>query len=75
MLETKPRKLINLGEVWQLGDHRIICGDATDPEIIKKVIGGVLSEKFCAIPHTAWPTWKTRHISKKQLVPICRSPS
>ena len=40
MLETKPRKLINLGEVWQLGDHRIICGDATDPEIIKKVIKG-----------------------------------
>lgn len=26
-----------LGDVWQLGNHRIICGDSTDPESAKKV--------------------------------------
>lgn len=32
--KTKP------GDVWILGDHRLICGDSTDPETIKKLMGG-----------------------------------
>lgn len=35
----KPRKPVETGDLWQLGDHRLICGDATDPEAIKKAIG------------------------------------
>lgn len=27
------------GEVYQLGNHRLICGDATDPEVYKKLLG------------------------------------
>ena len=30
-----------LGDLWQLGDHRLICGDSTDPEVIKNLTGGV----------------------------------
>jgi site-specific DNA-methyltransferase (adenine-specific) len=29
-----------LGDVWQLGDHRLMCGDSTDLETVKKLMGG-----------------------------------
>lgn len=28
------------GDIWQLGDHRIICGDSTSPETISKLLDG-----------------------------------
>lgn len=28
------------GDVWVLGDHRLICGDSTDLDVVKKVMGG-----------------------------------
>ena len=28
------------GDVWQLGDHRLMCGDSTDLETVKKLMGG-----------------------------------
>lgn len=31
--KTKP------GDLYQLGKHRLICGDATDPVVIKKLVG------------------------------------
>jgi ParB-like nuclease domain len=30
-----------LGDVWVLGAHRIICGDSTDAETVKRLLGGV----------------------------------
>lgn len=38
-IKTAERKSVLAGEIWQLGNHRIACGDAMDPEIVKKVIG------------------------------------
>ena len=29
-----------LGDIWQLGDHRLICGDSTDVNTIEKLING-----------------------------------
>lgn len=29
------------GDIWQLGDHRITCGDSVDLEVVKSVMGGV----------------------------------
>ena len=29
------------GDVWLLGNHRIICGDCTDPEVINKLLGDI----------------------------------
>lgn len=31
---TKP------GDLWILGDHRLICGDCTDPAVVAAVLGG-----------------------------------
>ena len=31
------------GDVWQLGEHRLICGDSTDITVIEKLMGGVQS--------------------------------
>lgn len=28
-----------LGEVYELGRHRLICGDALDPEVLRKLVG------------------------------------
>lgn len=30
-----------LGDVWQLGNHRIICGDSTDADCVGKLLGSV----------------------------------
>jgi len=28
------------GDIWQLGDHRLMCGDSTDLETVKSLMGG-----------------------------------
>lgn len=37
-LTTKP--ISQLGDLWQLGDHRLLCGDATDREAIDTLLAG-----------------------------------
>lgn len=34
---TKP--ITQVGDVWALGEHRLICGDSTSPEVFKKLMG------------------------------------
>jgi DNA modification methylase len=29
-----------LGDVWQLGSHRLACGDALDPDVVDQLMGG-----------------------------------
>jgi DNA modification methylase len=36
--ESKP--VTKLGDVWILGNHRLICGDCTDADVVKKVMNG-----------------------------------
>lgn len=31
---------VKTGDMWQCGDHRIICGDCTDPAIVERVMQG-----------------------------------
>lgn len=35
--ETEP--IIKTGDIWQLGKHRLICGDCTNAEVVKKLFG------------------------------------
>jgi len=39
-----------LGEIYQLGNHKLICGDATDPEIIKKLFGSKKASQIVTDP-------------------------
>lgn len=32
------------GDIWLLGKHRLMCGDSTDPESVKKLLSGVTAE-------------------------------
>lgn len=43
--DTEPRPLpkepaTELGELYALGEHRLICGDATDPDVIERLLDG-----------------------------------
>lgn len=41
---TKP------GDLWILGDHRVFCGDSTDPESYKKLMDGKRANLVCTDP-------------------------
>ena len=38
------------GEIYLLGRHRLICGDSTDPDIFKKLLGGAKIDMIYADP-------------------------
>ena len=41
-----------LGDVWRLGNHRLICGDSTDPAVIDRLMdGGKADMVFCDAPY------------------------
>ena len=39
--ETPADPVSELGDVWVLGRHRIVCGDCTDPLVVEKALNGV----------------------------------
>ena len=52
---AEPR--VKLGDMWQLGDHRLICGDSTDPAVIERLMGGVQADiAFTSPPYNAGTT-------------------
>lgn len=55
---TKP------GDLWQLGRHRLICGDATSPEDHKRLLAG--NEPFLMVTDPPYgvnydPSWREKH--------------
>ncbi|UZR30769.1 site-specific DNA-methyltransferase [Methylococcus mesophilus] len=41
--EPPAAPLSRPGDVWQLGRHRLICGDASDPDVVAALMGGELA--------------------------------
>ena len=39
-----------LGDIYRLGRHTLMCGDSTDPDQIKKIMGGVRADMVCTDP-------------------------
>jgi DNA modification methylase len=37
--EPPPEPITKAGDMWILGDHRIICGDCRDPGVVAKLLG------------------------------------
>jgi DNA modification methylase len=38
--ELRAKWGVELGQLWELGDHRILCGDSTKNEDVERVMGG-----------------------------------
>ena len=36
----KPNPISRLGDVWQMGDHRLICGDNSKPDVMTALMAG-----------------------------------
>lgn len=39
-----------LGQIFRLGRHRLMCGDSTNPEMVKKLVGGVQCDLLLTDP-------------------------
>ena len=37
--EVPPEPMTKLGDIYELGDHKLICGSSTDIDVIKKICG------------------------------------
>jgi DNA modification methylase len=37
--EAQKAPGVQLGEIWRLGDHRVMCGDATDSGAVSRLVG------------------------------------
>lgn len=56
-----------LGDVWQLGDHRLICGDSTDLAVIDRLMDGVKADMLLTDPpYNVDYTGKTKDALKIQ---------
>jgi DNA modification methylase len=41
-----------VGQLWQIGEHRLVCGDCTDAAVVELVMGGERAEiAFTSPPH------------------------
>jgi len=38
--ELRVKWGVETGQLWQLGEHRLICGDCTDRAVVERVMGG-----------------------------------
>jgi DNA modification methylase len=48
--ETPDAAVTTSGDVWLLGDHRLMCGDATQIEAVEKVLAGGLADMVFTDP-------------------------
>ena len=56
-----------LGDIWQLGDHRLMCGDSTAVDAVGKLMGGVKADLLITDPpYNVDYTGKTKDALKIQ---------
>ena len=48
--EPPKEPTAQVGDIYQLGVHRLICGDSTDPEVIKKLMDGAQADLLVTDP-------------------------
>ncbi|WP_319508907.1 hypothetical protein [uncultured Methanolobus sp.] len=58
-----------IGDIWELGSHRLLCGDSTDPDQVAKLMGEEKADMVFTDPPwnvnygaTKNPRWKQRSI-------------
>lgn len=65
---VEARAITRSGDVWQVGRHRLVCGDATDPAVYQLLLGGERAQMVFTDPPYNVPVdghvgglGKTRH--------------
>lgn len=51
------------GDLWQLGEHRLVCGDATDAEVVRQLLVGETPNLMVTDPPYGVdydPTWRAK---------------
>ena len=46
--ESEP--ITKLGDIWQLGNHRLVCGDSTDKATVEKLMNGNKADLYLTDP-------------------------
>ncbi len=46
--ESEP--VTKLGDIWQLGRHRLMCGDSTSSDCVQKLMGGIQADLLLTDP-------------------------
>lgn len=50
-IPPEPEKpTAQVGDLYQLGGHRLICGDSTDPEVLRRLMGGEKADLLLTDP-------------------------
>lgn len=53
--ELRVKWGVEPGQLWQLGKHRLICGDCTDKAVVKRLIGEEKIDGICTDPPYQMP--------------------
>tara|TARA_R100001594_G_scaffold142473_1_gene189412 strand:- start:2898 stop:3974 length:1077 start_codon:yes stop_codon:yes gene_type:complete len=57
--EAPQEPTTKLGDVWILGEHRVMCGDSTKAEDVEKLMNGKKADMvFADPPYNALKSWK-----------------
>lgn len=49
-VDEDAEPITKLGDIWQLGRHRLMCGDSTNLENVEKLMGGQLADMLLTDP-------------------------
>lgn len=64
-VEDTKEPICKLGDIWQLGNHRIMCGDSTKKEDVEKLMNGKKADMvFTDPPYSVNYEKKTKEIFK-----------
>lgn len=68
--ETKDKveTICKKGDLWQLGNHRLVCGSCTDPEAMSKLMGGERADiAFTSPPYNMMQTGFDKALSSGRI--------
>lgn len=49
-VDEDAEPIANLGDIWQLGRHRLMCGDSTSIDAVEKLMGGQMADMVFTDP-------------------------
>lgn len=49
-VDEEAEPITKLGDIWQLGKHRLMCGDSTDKTCVEALMGGQKADLFITDP-------------------------